>query len=95
MHHVFVSVYATIFLTLWDKTFVVYVAMLEIGKLFSWQAWAIHETSEQIVDSFHELVPDMALEFPFELDAFQKEVFIHANFPLIFHQGTATILLHL
>lgn len=27
-----------------------------------------------IADHFHELVPDMALEFPFELDDFQKEV---------------------
>ncbi|KAL2568339.1 hypothetical protein AAZV13_18G062500 [Glycine max] len=44
----------------------------EIGQQKK-EAWAIHETSEQIVDSFHELVPDMALEFPFELDAFQKE----------------------
>nr|KYP60167.1 Helicase SKI2W [Cajanus cajan] len=52
---------------------VCYAALLEIGKLFSWQAWAMHETSERIVDCFQELVPDMALEFPFELDAFQKE----------------------
>ncbi|XP_020223630.1 DExH-box ATP-dependent RNA helicase DExH11 [Cajanus cajan] len=37
------------------------------------EAWAMHETSERIVDCFQELVPDMALEFPFELDAFQKE----------------------
>lgn len=49
--------------------------MLEIGKLYFWQAWALHEASERIADHFHELVPDMALEFPFELDAFQKEVF--------------------
>ncbi|XP_027335090.1 DExH-box ATP-dependent RNA helicase DExH11 isoform X2 [Abrus precatorius] len=37
------------------------------------KAWAMHEASEHIVDRFHDLVPDMALEFPFELDAFQKE----------------------
>ncbi|KAK7333272.1 hypothetical protein VNO80_30037 [Phaseolus coccineus] len=37
------------------------------------EAWALHESSDRIVDCFHELVPDMALEFPFELDAFQKE----------------------
>ncbi|XP_014518439.1 DExH-box ATP-dependent RNA helicase DExH11 isoform X2 [Vigna radiata var. radiata] len=37
------------------------------------EAWAMHESSDRIVDCFHELVPDMALEFPFELDAFQKE----------------------
>ncbi|CAM8949946.1 unnamed protein product [Rhodiola kirilowii] len=28
---------------------------------------------EQIADHFYELVPDMALDFPFELDLFQKE----------------------
>lgn len=69
--------------------------MLEIEKLFSWQALAMHETSERIVDCFHELVPDMALEFPFELDAFQKEVFIFANFPFICHPGIVTLLQHL
>ncbi|QCD78043.1 antiviral helicase SKI2 [Vigna unguiculata] len=37
------------------------------------EAWAMHESSDRIVECFHELVPDMALEFPFELDAFQKE----------------------
>ncbi|KAK7305341.1 hypothetical protein VNO77_43246 [Canavalia gladiata] len=44
----------------------------EIG-LQKKKAWAMHEASDQIADRFHELVPDMALEFPFELDAFQKE----------------------
>jgi len=53
----------------------VFVAMLEIGKLFFWQAWAKLEDSEEIAGRFHELIPDMALEFPFELDAFQKKVF--------------------
>ncbi|XP_038706766.1 DExH-box ATP-dependent RNA helicase DExH11 isoform X2 [Tripterygium wilfordii] len=37
------------------------------------QAWAVTGGSEGIVSSFYELVPDMALHFPFELDAFQKE----------------------
>ncbi|XP_061374001.1 DExH-box ATP-dependent RNA helicase DExH11 isoform X2 [Gastrolobium bilobum] len=37
------------------------------------EAWAMHESNQQIADRFYELVPDMALEFPFELDAFQKE----------------------
>jgi hypothetical protein len=60
MHHYFLAVF---------------VAMLEIGKLFFWQAWAKLEASEHIADRFHELIPDMALDFPFELDAFQKEVF--------------------
>ncbi|KAK7301822.1 hypothetical protein RJT34_12698 [Clitoria ternatea] len=44
----------------------------EIGQQKK-EAWARVEAGEQIVDHFHELVPDMALEFPFELDAFQKE----------------------
>lgn len=52
------------------------VVMLDIGMLFFWQAWAKLEASERIADHFHDLIPDMALEFPFELDAFQKEVFI-------------------
>lgn len=29
-----------------------------------------------IAERFYELVPDMALDFPFELDAFQKEVLV-------------------
>lgn len=36
-------------------------------------AWAKLEDSEEIAGRFHELIPDMALEFPFELDAFQKK----------------------
>ncbi|PSS09457.1 DExH-box ATP-dependent RNA helicase [Actinidia chinensis var. chinensis] len=35
--------------------------------------WALCGGSERIAEHFHELVPDMALEFPFELDKFQKE----------------------
>ncbi|TKY47117.1 ATP-dependent RNA helicase SKI2 [Spatholobus suberectus] len=45
---------------------------VEVGQQKK-EAWAKHEASERIVDCFHELVPDVALEFPFELDAFQKE----------------------
>ncbi|XP_071723078.1 DExH-box ATP-dependent RNA helicase DExH11-like [Rutidosis leptorrhynchoides] len=37
------------------------------------KAWAIIGDSEGIADRFDELVPDLALEFPFELDKFQKE----------------------
>ncbi|XP_022752665.1 DExH-box ATP-dependent RNA helicase DExH11 isoform X1 [Durio zibethinus] len=37
------------------------------------EAWAVSGSSEEIVDKFHELVPDMAIEFPFQLDTFQKE----------------------
>lgn len=37
------------------------------------ESWAICENSKHIADRFHELVPDLALEFPFELDRFQKE----------------------
>lgn len=50
------------------------------------QAWVVNVGGEKIVDQFHQLVPDMALNFPFELDPFQKEVtviakpmFTHAN----------------
>ncbi|PIA54426.1 hypothetical protein AQUCO_00900760v1 [Aquilegia coerulea] len=37
------------------------------------EAWAISKGSESIADCFCDLVPEMALEFPFELDTFQKE----------------------
>ncbi|XP_074268042.1 DExH-box ATP-dependent RNA helicase DExH11 isoform X2 [Silene latifolia] len=37
------------------------------------EIWAIRGGSLPIADRFHELVPDMALDFPFELDSFQKE----------------------
>lgn len=37
------------------------------------EAWAVSGGNEGIADRFHELVPDVALDFPFELDAFQKE----------------------
>lgn len=38
------------------------------------QAWVISGEGEKIVENFRDLVPDMALNFPFELDSFQKEV---------------------
>lgn len=50
-----------------------------ISKLISWQDWARRGGSKKIIDHFHDLVPDMALHFPFELDAFQKEVLIVHN----------------
>lgn len=37
------------------------------------EAWALTGSSEEIAGHFHELVPEMALDFPFELDKFQKE----------------------
>ncbi|XP_024026737.1 DExH-box ATP-dependent RNA helicase DExH11 isoform X1 [Morus notabilis] len=37
------------------------------------EVWAVTGGSEWTSRRFHELVPDMALDFPFELDAFQKE----------------------
>ncbi|KAG1365844.1 DExH-box ATP-dependent RNA helicase DExH11 [Cocos nucifera] len=37
------------------------------------EAWALVGGSEEIVNHFYELVPDMAISFPFELDRFQKE----------------------
>lgn len=62
-----------------------------IGKLISWQAWSIRGGSKAITDHFHELVPDLALEFPFELDAFQKEVYINDNSLLIYPISTGYI----
>jgi len=35
--------------------------------------WALVGGDEDIVTNFYKLVPDMAIEFPFELDKFQKE----------------------
>lgn len=37
------------------------------------EVWAVSGGSEGIADHFHELVPEMAFDFPFELDKFQKE----------------------
>lgn len=45
----------------------------------SMQAWAISGGDEGIGHHFHELVPDMALDFPFELDTFQKEVALSSS----------------
>lgn len=41
------------------------------------QAWAVSGGSEGITSRFYELVPEMALDFPFELDKFQKEVMVY------------------
>ncbi|GKV33028.1 hypothetical protein SLEP1_g41582 [Rubroshorea leprosula] len=41
------------------------------------EAWAVRGGTEGIADHFYELVPDMALEFPFELDTFQKEAIFY------------------
>ncbi|KAJ4781291.1 ATP-dependent RNA helicase [Rhynchospora pubera] len=37
------------------------------------EAWALAGGNEDIINHFYELVPDMAIDFPFELDKFQKE----------------------
>jgi len=37
------------------------------------KVWALVGGDEDIVTNFYNLVPDMAIEFPFELDKFQKE----------------------
>ncbi|GAB4824491.1 Antiviral helicase ski2 [Ancistrocladus abbreviatus] len=37
------------------------------------ESWAVTGGSVGIAEHFYELVPDLALEFPFELDSFQKE----------------------
>lgn len=54
----------------------------------SLQAWAVYGGTEVIANNFYDLVPDMALDFPFELDTFQKEVSTLVKFAF-------TIYLHL
>ena len=39
------------------------------------EEWAVMERLD--VSNFHELVPEMAIEYPFELDVFQKEAVVH------------------
>ncbi|KAG9453871.1 hypothetical protein H6P81_006775 [Aristolochia fimbriata] len=46
---------------------------IDDGEQKQKEAWALTVGSEGIAQKFYELVPDIALEFPFELDAFQKE----------------------
>ncbi|KAL8548922.1 hypothetical protein ACS0TY_007977 [Phlomoides rotata] len=41
------------------------------------EGWALTGGSEEIARRFDELVPDMALNFPFELDPFQKEAIFY------------------
>ncbi|PHU13878.1 ATP-dependent RNA helicase SKI2 [Capsicum chinense] len=41
------------------------------------EGWAVTGGSEVFVERFHDLIPDMALTFPFELDPFQKEAIYH------------------
>jgi hypothetical protein len=43
--------------------------------IFDVQVWAVMEPVPNIAQRFEELVPDLALSFPFKLDAFQKEVY--------------------
>ncbi|URE37994.1 DSHCT (NUC185) domain [Musa troglodytarum] len=40
-------------------------------------AWALVAGNDEIVSHFYELVPDMAIDYPFELDSFQKEAIYH------------------
>ncbi|CAI9106905.1 OLC1v1006152C1 [Oldenlandia corymbosa var. corymbosa] len=46
---------------------------LNTGSQPQKEAWVVSGDGDKIVERFHELVPDMALNFPFELDPFQKE----------------------
>ncbi|XP_051134448.1 DExH-box ATP-dependent RNA helicase DExH11 isoform X2 [Andrographis paniculata] len=41
------------------------------------EGWALRHGTEEIAERFNELVPDMALSFPFELDPFQKEAIFY------------------
>ncbi|GAB2263267.1 hypothetical protein Droror1_Dr00004264 [Drosera rotundifolia] len=48
-----------------------------LGEQQKKESWAVSGGGKDIAENFHELVPDMALEFPFELDSFQKEAIYH------------------
>nr|GLL30960.1 DExH-box ATP-dependent RNA helicase DExH11 isoform X2 [Ipomoea trifida] len=37
------------------------------------EAWAVTGDNKEVVERFNDLIPDMALTFPFQLDPFQKE----------------------
>lgn len=47
------------------------------GARLQIDGWAVTGGSEVIVERFNDLIPDMALTFPFELDPFQKEAIYH------------------
>ncbi|GFP91206.1 helicase ski2w [Phtheirospermum japonicum] len=49
----------------------------DIGGEQQKESWALSGGSEEIAERFHKLVPDMALNFPFELDPFQKEAIFY------------------
>lgn len=55
-----------------------YLSIVFENDCFYVQVWAVREGGEEISEHFHQLVPDMAIEFPFELDKFQKEVLVVA-----------------
>ena len=44
-------------------------------SVFDVQVWAVMDPVPNIAQRFEELVPDLALSFPFKLDTFQKEVY--------------------
>lgn len=47
-------------------------------KVFtSAQSWAIEDTLVSGIGEFYEAIPEMAMEFPFELDPFQKQAILH------------------
>ncbi|KAJ7561237.1 hypothetical protein O6H91_03G020200 [Diphasiastrum complanatum] len=41
------------------------------------KAWAVKGGGERVAEQFFELIPDLAMSFPFELDLFQKEAIFH------------------
>lgn len=59
--------------------------------MYSFQAWAVRGGSKSIAERFHDLVPDKALDFPFELDAFQKEVPINAKYTALYLDNESVI----
>jgi len=42
--------------------------------VYRWQIWGCTPPVKDLAKQFEALKPDMAMQFPFELDTFQKEV---------------------
>lgn len=60
-----------------DPNDVVKTAKANIKKAENREVWAVMEPVPNIAERFEELVPDLALSFPFKLDTFQKEAIYH------------------
>ncbi|KAG0598823.1 hypothetical protein M758_12G103200 [Ceratodon purpureus] len=60
-----------------DPKDVVKSAKANLKKPANREVWAVMEPVPNIAQRFEELVPDLALSFPFKLDTFQKEAIYH------------------